>query len=364
MFIYLVKKVTLWRKLFSLLLVYIFIWKLIQLSEGEESNRVFKITLRENGIHSLEKGIEIYSKYLENNDDFALKESIMFLHHGIELLMKEILINKNEFLIFEDLKSATKKQLIANQEKTGIFMIRGANPPKTVSYEEAIKRVRAFLDPDELNETLVDNLLKLNSFRNKVEHHEVNIDKQEIITLIEKILIPIKSFFENKLALTKILDETVQVVLSLTDEIQLEFQKSYNEIRDLMLKFDGRRLPGKYFSFFSKVTLPKFDKVVFEAKSSEYFPEIELQAEYTFDILGISGDETWIIEIQHSSRIRDSELISLRWKYNIFNSVIWLVTPNSKIFEKRVPSIRKTNFYISDQTDLDRINLILDSNIK
>ncbi|MGB3587122.1 MAG: hypothetical protein WBA23_11310, partial [Tunicatimonas sp.] len=65
-----------------------------------------KISLEANGIHSFNRGLNTFSDYEQGDkkDDFLLKESIMFLHHGIELLMKQMLVNTaDESLIFSDI---------------------------------------------------------------------------------------------------------------------------------------------------------------------------------------------------------------------------------------------------------------------
>ena len=87
-------------------------------------------------------------------------ERLLFLHHGIELLMKEVLIRHSQFLIFEDLKDASRKQKQANARGVGIFLLD--KPPRTVTYDEAIARVAAFIGPDDLTDDLLDKLMKLN----------------------------------------------------------------------------------------------------------------------------------------------------------------------------------------------------------
>src|SRR2546430_3981001 len=99
----------------------------------------FKISLRENGEHSLKKSLETYREYEKTQEQMPLKDTIMFLHHGIELLMKEILVRHSPYLIFEKLDDIPSKQIEANKTGKGIFFID--KPPKSVTYEVAIKRV-------------------------------------------------------------------------------------------------------------------------------------------------------------------------------------------------------------------------------
>jgi len=46
----------------------------------------FTITLKENGIHSLSKGLDVFSAFEQSKDEYLLKESIMFLHHALNFL--------------------------------------------------------------------------------------------------------------------------------------------------------------------------------------------------------------------------------------------------------------------------------------
>src|SRR5260370_17722797 len=108
-----------------------------------------------------------------------LKDTIMFLHQSIELLMKEMLVQHSPYLIFEELKDIPKKQKEANKKGIGIFFID--NPPKSVTYEAAISRVEAFINPPELDDNLKQNLEKLNRQRNQLKHYAIDGDKQKVV---------------------------------------------------------------------------------------------------------------------------------------------------------------------------------------
>lgn len=69
------------------------------------------LSLKENGLHSLERGLSIFKSFEQTENIFLLKEAIMFLHHGIELLMKQTLVeNSSEVLIFSDIDNETVKK--------------------------------------------------------------------------------------------------------------------------------------------------------------------------------------------------------------------------------------------------------------
>ncbi len=161
------------------------------------ADKNFKITMRENGEHSFKKAIDAYKTYNEDEDSLTLKDAVMFLHHAVELLMKEILILHNQYLIFEELKDLVRKQKDADKRGISIFSID--NPPRTVSYEVAIERVEALIKPAELDEPLLDSLKKLGKLRNKLEHHEIEADGQEVVDLLVAIHDPALRLFEAQL---------------------------------------------------------------------------------------------------------------------------------------------------------------------
>jgi len=152
------------------------------------------IDLKANGLHSLQKGIKSYQEFQTTYDYWLLKESVMFLNHGIELLMKEILRQQSEYLIFDRLDDVAVKQIKANKDGIDLFDIN--SPPKTVTFGEAIKRVSAFINPPELDKDFQDNLDGLNKLRNKIEHHEVLLDGQTVGQLIDSILEPLYNLLE------------------------------------------------------------------------------------------------------------------------------------------------------------------------
>lgn len=160
----------------------------------------FKISLLENGIHSFNNGLDKLLRYKkeEGIDDFQLKESIMFLHHGIELLFKEILIRKGgEYLIFEDIKSDTVKKII-KAKKEGVSVFNLDKPIHTATYLDVIQRVQAFVDNPVLEESLETRLIELNKLRNHLEHYGIDIEKSKVLdNLLFKLHNPIVTFFKK-----------------------------------------------------------------------------------------------------------------------------------------------------------------------
>ncbi|WP_179354378.1 hypothetical protein [Winogradskyella vidalii] len=188
----------------------------------------FKITLRQNGIHSFKRGLETLQKYEKGKgtDKFLLKESIMFIHHGIELLLKEILVTKgNEHLIYSDISESTLKKVIqAKKSKVSVFDL--PKSPKTATYLEVIMRVQALVDNVEITEKLETKLIELNTFRNNIEHYGI----QSKLTTIENLLIGLKKPLTE--FLTKYIPEIETELAENWKELDEEILKSISKLRN------------------------------------------------------------------------------------------------------------------------------------
>jgi hypothetical protein len=159
----------------------------------------FKITLKENGIHSLNKGLELFSKYNTSNikNQFDLRDSILFINNGIELLLKEILVNKvGEHIIFSRLDDSLFKKISQSKlESKSIFDI--PNPPNTITFLQAIQRIKALVEYPKLENSLEEAFEKLNSYRNNLQHYGINKTIDEIVSILLPININISDFFNG-----------------------------------------------------------------------------------------------------------------------------------------------------------------------
>nr|MDO8080348.1 hypothetical protein [Candidatus Freyarchaeota archaeon] len=290
------------------------------MSKEEKNSDKFSISLFENGLHSLWRGIEIYDKYTKTNDNMLLKEAIMFLHHGVELLMKEILVRHSPYLIFEDLRKATKKQKEADKSGIGIFFL--PSPPRTVAYEEAINRVDAFIKPQKLEEKLLTNLIQLNLFRNQLEHYAIEVDKDEITQLLAELRNPLLDFFEAQIGGIKQRQpfEVIHVWNAIEDsakELAKKHERLEEEVFALVNRFNGQKVPGHVMNFDDKITLPKFNRILREYS----FPELGFRA----DIFSEGENLRWIIEVKTGPKIDDAKLHKLAHYAKQLNAKVWLV---------------------------------------
>lgn len=289
------------------------------MTKKKSSSDKLTISLRENGLHSLWRGIDSYGIYDKKHEKLVLKDAIMFLHHGVELLMKEILISHSPFLIFEDLKDAASKQKLANDSGVGIFFLD--KPPKTVTYEEAIKRVSAFIQPPELTDELQDDLKELNRFRNQLEHYAIETDKEQVTQLLASLHEPLLELFEKRLGnIRKIQPERVNRVWEEVENKARFYSMAEKEVYELVNRFKGQKVPGRLFNKHGEFTLPKFENI---------YPNHLISVggiRREFDIFCESENVKWAIEVKGGHIARLESVIKIYHLSRLVQAQAWFVT--------------------------------------
>lgn len=149
---------------------------------------------RLNGIHSLAEGLKSFKKFHENSTDiFALKDTILRTHHGLETLFKDILYIQNPVFLVPDEKKI--KDIIGEYEKTykGVSDTIFDSNLKTITLIETIERLKKLNLIRELNENeysaYLDTIKKLDSFRNSLQHFKITANP-DVIAGIMGIAIP------------------------------------------------------------------------------------------------------------------------------------------------------------------------------
>lgn len=138
-----------------------------------------KIKLLENAVDSLLISIDFFYAWCEEDNDRYLKLTISSFHNAFELLIKNILINENELLIYESLSDKEilegikiKRQL---RDTTTLDEILIKNMKvKTVSYSSLIKMYCSIFDCNEKTKKVLE---RLGDLRNAISHF--GIDKSE-----------------------------------------------------------------------------------------------------------------------------------------------------------------------------------------
>ena len=164
-----------------------------------------KISLIENGMDSLEKGYSYYLEYQkmihsktvnEKKRYLCLKDAIMSLHHGIEILFKSILINESEYLLFPKIDNNIHSAFIEKRNKNllSVFQTSLKNKIRTVTYLESIKRVESICGKKIPNK-LKNKIIEINTYRNILIHSEAYIDEDEIKDSLRNLIEPLDLYF-------------------------------------------------------------------------------------------------------------------------------------------------------------------------
>ena len=106
----------------------------------------------------------------EQDDLNAWKYAILNLASGLELLLKARLEQKDWFLLFQKIDEAKIEKL-----ESGEFI--------SVNFNESLKRIKNLVKID-INKDMESNLLKIQKTRNKIIHFEINIELNQLKSLI------------------------------------------------------------------------------------------------------------------------------------------------------------------------------------
>jgi Domain of unknown function (DUF4268) len=244
-----------------------------------------QLGLFENGLHSFGRGIEKYKKYAElnkkgsfNKASLELKEAILFLNHGIELLMKHIIKESKFgiFLIYEDIESVIKdhfnkfekeRPIIVNEAKMtklghtkesiaeisekiragkekaknqngNTNLVNESKNAKSATYSTILNRVFSIIVPySESSYELYDKLRDLNTLRNDIQHLEID----EAFETIDKIFsslsneLDISGFFQEYLPESDIPQFNNEGIISKLEEIKDLYSNYQDFFQDLVL---------------------------------------------------------------------------------------------------------------------------------
>ncbi|WKA59952.1 hypothetical protein QWY16_07550 [Planococcus shenhongbingii] len=216
-----------------------------------------EFTLLDNGQDSLKKAkynIEKYEELVREHSYPYLKDSIIFLNHGIEMLLKYILTNRNEFLIFSDVELylAAKKALKELPKSKGEFGFRLEKektifdvPKKklngknlfTITLLEALDRVEYVCDVD-IKPEVKSSINLINKYRNSLTHHSINLTDEEedhLISVLKTLFNNVINFFEEHIPgrMATIHAEKFEITNEEWIEMQEAIEESYDEfLRD------------------------------------------------------------------------------------------------------------------------------------
>lgn len=166
-----------------------------------------KLNFLKSGIDSLKKGFENLYEYESINYSnksikakekrvYFLKDSILFIQHGIEILFKSILSQHSEYLIFSQIDSNVKKALIQKKQRNlkSVFESDLKHKIHTVTFMESIERLK--LIPNiEISKSLENRLIELESYRNIIMHSEPYLNESQINHTLDGLSDDLDIFF-------------------------------------------------------------------------------------------------------------------------------------------------------------------------
>lgn len=161
-------------------------------------NQRLKFGLLENAAHSLDRGFDFLKTSIENEDKLLLKDSIVWIHHGVELTLKHLLAQENEFFVFDQIDKAVerienKRKSTKESENIGVFeLISSGMKINTVGYRKAVERVAIILKIEELRQGsfLRTKLDALNDLRNQIVHYSIDRSTEEVTDMLVHVMHP------------------------------------------------------------------------------------------------------------------------------------------------------------------------------
>ncbi|MBY6790532.1 hypothetical protein HYH43_13925 [Clostridium botulinum] len=159
-----------------------------------------KLSIKENAWDSLEYAIQYYCKFLKlknrkQSKKTHLKMTIIMLHNAIELFLKSILMDVNEFLIYDMNNIKQKKEIVKmyrnnhiNSKDDTVESILTRNPAiKTIEFSEALELCASLLD---MNYKYYVCCKQIAEYRNMIIHFGINLDREyyRVILCIDGLL--------------------------------------------------------------------------------------------------------------------------------------------------------------------------------
>ncbi|MCJ8176434.1 hypothetical protein MRS45_10005 [Pseudomonas viridiflava] len=125
----------------------------------------------------------------------VLKDSILNIQHGVEILFKHLLVTRNEFLLYTEISKL--KEAYKSKAKGEITELYEADGVHTVTFKESIDRLRDICGHP-IDDQLKKKLLKVESWRNKISHSAAIISDENVPKVLldhlfelDKLLAPI-----------------------------------------------------------------------------------------------------------------------------------------------------------------------------
>ncbi|MEI2467403.1 hypothetical protein [Niallia taxi] len=210
-----------------------------------------EFTLLDNGIDSLKKtelSIQRFNQLHRPNSYHLLKDAIIYLNHGIEILLKYLLTEQHESLIFKDLRlylEARKQLKYMSPKENGFGTYLEKNKPtvfdvvekgkrlETITLTEALHRVECLCDT-EITKEFKSSIFLINKYRNDITHHSIKLsefEEQKFIHDLKMLYINTLDFFSEHISelYVKVDVDRFEVTLEEAEQWQRDMEEFYQE---------------------------------------------------------------------------------------------------------------------------------------
>lgn len=225
------------------------------------STPILSIGLLENCCHSLKRGYELWNQGNERKDGWLLKEAVIWIHHGIELALKQLLVQSNEYLVFEKIDEAVEKLSRLRRSTTASGNTLGAldlfeeeNPAFSVGFNKLIERTAIMLGLSELEKAsdLRSKIDALTKYRNKIVHFAVKLNPEEVASLLGEILEPFLQLLEREIENSNFVNVCIPEIREKAAPVQRKLYdyaiRSEDRIFELVKLFNGQVVSGHLFN--------------------------------------------------------------------------------------------------------------------
>jgi hypothetical protein len=262
-----------------------------------------QIGLIENCYHSLKRGYELWGEGQRQQDGWLLKEAVIWIHHGIELGIKQLLVQKDEYLIFQDMSKARSSfnKLRQNSVEASVLdLFEQENPEFSATMKTAVHRAATELNITEFSEPhpLRCNIDELTKYRNKIVHYAVQLDVNKIIILISNIMTDFLDLLEQNIEddtfIQVYLPEIRLASLPIRERAIILARETELRIEKLILKFNNQKVSGNLFGYEQEIALPR----TLETNNSQ-FRDNSIRTFHFYDIKAtMENHEQWIVTVR------------------------------------------------------------------
>jgi hypothetical protein len=228
-----------------------------------------------------------------------LKEAIIWIHHGIELSLKQLLVQSNEYLVFENVDEAIRKLAHLRRQPdmshaTVLDLFDYGEGIYTVGIRKLIERVAIMLDLPDLapGAFLRENIEELTNYRNKIVHFAVEVKLDEVVSLLVDLMEPFLKLLEQEIKNENFVQKCIPYVRANAESIFVVHRLKHAEIEErivrIMKHFNGQQVSGQLFGVDGTITLPPFKKTESDL----------VNRDIRADIIAKNNSEIWLVEIK------------------------------------------------------------------